>query len=145
MNEMLANYHFLSRNYSFALAELENTFRDSPQNFGAKKRLIICYTQTGNLDKAIEVFLSVIREDISIIAGTELHEEDCPCRELVSSLETGKIRRTDEYEMCVELGILWLYCDVSTSESYFEKALSYNQSDSRIDQILAVIKKSKLN
>jgi len=139
MSEMLGNYHFLNGNYSFALQELENSYKKFPDNICAKKRLIICYTQTKNLDKALDLFTSLIEENIDCIIDTKPEEEDCPCTDLVVKIESGKIVRSNQYELFIELGILWLYCDINQSLNYFLKAHQLNKNEMRIEQIIQLL------
>lgn len=139
MSEMLGNYHFLNRNYSFALQELENSYKEFPNNICAKKRLIICYTQTQNLDKALDLFVSLIKENIDCIIDTKPDEEDCPCADLVKNIESGKTKRSNQYELFIELGILWLYCDINQSLNYFIKARQLYQNEMRLQQIIQIL------
>ncbi|MCX6168330.1 MAG: tetratricopeptide repeat protein [Ignavibacteriales bacterium] len=141
---MLGNYHFLNGNYSFALQELENSYKKFPNNLCAKKRLIICYTQTKNIDKALDLFTSLIKENIDCIIDTKPEEEDCPCADLVVKIESGKAERYNQYELFIELGILWLYCDINQSLSYFTKAYQVNQNEMRLEQIIQILT-SKIN
>ena len=136
---MLGNYHFLNRNYSLALSELENSFLKTPADKSTRKKLIVCYTQTRNLNKALDLFLELLKEDADCIINTKPEEECCPCPELVSELESSKIERTNQYELFLELGILWLYCDIKSSVSYFEKAYQINTSDTRLTQIIQIL------
>lgn len=139
MSEMLGNYHFLNRNYSLALSELENSFLKTPTDICARKKLIVCYTQTKNLNKALDLFLVLLKENADCIIDTKLEEEGCPCPELVADLENGKIARSNQYELFIELGILWLYCNINSSISYFEKAYQIKTSDKRVTHIIQLL------
>ncbi len=136
MSEMLGNYHFLVRNYSSAIKELEEVIAVCPAENKAKKKLIICYTQTDQLNKAVDLFYNLVKEDIDCIINTDPEIEDCPCPELTRNLEEGLIERNNEYELAVELGILWLYCDKEKSLKYFQKAWQLSSSDKRIAVII---------
>ena len=126
MNEMLANYQFLVRNYQNAVNELIDVVANNPLNKKARKKLIICFTQTEQLDKALDLFINLIHEDVDFIINTNPDLEDCPCPELVTKLENGEIERTSKYELFIELGILWLYCSPKKSLENFNKAYSLN-------------------
>ena len=139
MSEMLGNYHFLNRNYSLALSELENSFLKTPTDICTRKKLIVCYTQTKNLNKAVDLFLELLEEDAGCIINTKPEEDGCPCPGLVSELESRKIERSNQYELFVELGILWLYCNIESSVSYFVKAYQINSSDKRLTQIIQIL------
>ncbi|MBI1936851.1 MAG: tetratricopeptide repeat protein [Ignavibacteriales bacterium] len=140
MSEMLGNYHFLVRNYSLAIKPLEKIIEGEPGEKKAKKKLIVCYTQTGQLEKALNLFYELIREDFDCIINTNPESEDCPCPHLTKDLECGLIERDDEYELDIELGILWLYCSKEKSAEYFCKAQKLNPADKRISSIIEILK-----
>ncbi len=144
MSEMLANYHFLIRDYFLALEELEKYLLLNPDDKRAKKKLIICYTQTGRLSKAFDMFYELICEDIDYIINTNPASEDCPCPTLVEKLENNELERPNKYELFLELGILWLYCNKEKSLNYFEKVVQLNNSDKRIFSVIEKIK-SRIN
>lgn len=140
MSEMLGNYHFLVRNYSSAIKPLEKLIEVEPGAKKAKKKLIVCYTQTDQLEKALNLFSDLIREDVDFIINTNPETEDCPCPHLTKDLESGLIERDDEYKLEVELGILWLYCDKEKSLEYFQKAAQQNPADKRFTSIIEILK-----
>lgn len=137
---MLANYHFLIRDYSSACEELENYLSKNPNDIKAKKKLIVCYTQTNELEKAFNLFYELVITDIEAIINTNPEVEDCPCPELVEKLEKQNPQNYDQYYFLLELGILWLYCCKETSLRYFEKALLLNYKDERLSVVIEKIK-----
>ena len=141
MNEMLANHHFLVRNYSGASEELERIINVRPDK-KLMKKLIICYTQTGRPDEALNLFLSVIKDDINIITSTNLDSEDCPCPELIFKVESNDVDYKDKYTKSYVLGILWLYCDLAESLKYFLRAKNFNQENDQVDKIIILLKKT---
>lgn len=62
MSEMLGNQYFLSRNFSKAKEAYEKVLFSEPQNDFIKKRLIICYTQTGEINKAFDLFFEIVKK-----------------------------------------------------------------------------------
>ena len=126
MNEMMANYKFLIRNYQNAANELIEVVRKDPLNKKARKKLIICFTQTNQLEKALNLFINLISEDLDFIINTNPEYEDCPCPDLVSKIESGEIERRDISKLYVELGILWLFCNPEKSLENFIKAYEIN-------------------
>lgn len=140
MSEMLGNYHFLVRNYLSAIEPLEKIIEGEPGAKKAKKKLIVCYTQTNQLEKALHLFSDLIREDIDCILNTNPETEDCPCPHLTKDLECGLIERDDDYKLDIELGILWLYCNKERSLEYFEKVCRRNPADKRITPIIEILK-----
>ncbi|MEG8990835.1 tetratricopeptide repeat protein [Ignavibacteria bacterium 4148-Me] len=137
---MLGNYHFLTRDYPSAKEELENYLLLYPDNKRVKKKLIICYTQVNELEKAMDLFYSLVKEDIDFIINTNPETEDCPCPDLVKKIENEKPEYLSEYDLSLELGILWLYCNGEKSVQYFEKAYNLNAEDKRIPSVISKIK-----
>ena len=139
MNEMLANYQFMVRNYQNALNELIDVVSSNPLNKKARKKLIICFTQTNQLDKALDLFIKLIDEDLDFVINTNPRTDDCPCPELVTKLEEGEIERKDKYELYIELGILWLYCDPEKSLQNFQKAYELNPQNELLKNAINII------
>ena len=138
---MLANYHFIIGNYCTAIPELEVELSKNPSNYINKKKLIICYTQSNKLSKAIKHFIELLQEDINLIIDTDVEYEDCPCPDLIAMLENGTIQREGDLNLFVELGILWLYCDRDESVKYFLRAQKLDPSDKLINKILNLLQK----
>ncbi|MCF8267856.1 MAG: tetratricopeptide repeat protein [Ignavibacteriales bacterium] len=138
MSEMLGNQLFMIRNYSEAEKIFEEILNRYPQNKQVRKKLIICYTQTGKISRAFELFLSLISEDINIILNTNPVEDDCPCPELV--YDTEHLTNEDDPEANLRLGILYLYCDATYSVKYFEKSLKSGYMSDRVKSALLLIK-----
>lgn len=136
----MGNYLFLIRNFSSAKEELEKLFRESAPDLLSLKKLIICYTQTEQLNEALEIAHSLLKENYDSILISDPEREDCPCMNLIEKLECGNLKRISRYNMLVELGILWLFCDDEKSLNRFEEALSLNSSDVRINQIISILK-----
>ncbi len=120
MSEMLGNQYFLARKFCEALTELEEALNKDLFNKSIRKKLIICYLKTNRLDKALKLFIQLINEDIDIIINTDPILDDCPCPEIIYELE-NTLEAEDTNERNIALGILWLYCDLSTSIKYFSK------------------------
>ena len=81
-SEMLGNKYFLARNYNLAAVNFQETLKSDPINKTIRKKLIICYTQTGQVKKAFDIFYLLAKEDIEFIIDTDLVADDCPCEEL---------------------------------------------------------------
>lgn len=139
MSEMLANQYFLVRNFISAKSLYENILEKDPLNKSVKKKLTICYVTTGEIDKALDVFLSLIKEDIDFVINTDIKSEDCPCPELISQIENQEKLFNDEKDKITALGILWLYCSLDNSFEYFKKAELNNPDDKRISEIKAIL------
>ncbi len=139
MSEMLGNQYFMARNYSAAQQQLEEVILKDPLNKTAKKKLIVCYTQTGKVKDAIRFFNDLISEDIEIVVNTHPIDDDCPCPELVEKIEGQKLANSDSADYHLILGIIWLYCDINKSIDYFIKAKEIAPGDKNIDFAVNVI------
>ncbi|MCK9282534.1 MAG: hypothetical protein M0P71_18110 [Melioribacteraceae bacterium] len=139
MNEMLGNQYFMTRKYSLAFEEFEKALLSDENNLNIKKKLVVCYTQTGKIIKAKELFFDLIRNDINIVINTDPIVDDCPCPDLIARLENDLIANKGSYEYHVALGIIWLYCDADNSLQYFIEARKLNPNDSLLEQIVNVL------
>lgn len=140
MSEMLGNQYFLARKFDLAKIELQSALQKDPKNKGIRKKLIICYTQTGEISKAQELFLSLIKEDVHFIVNTDPIDDDCPCPELVFDMEKEIVNNKNSKNFFSMLGILWLYCDQNKSVHYFEEAQKLDQKDPVLKSILTFLK-----
>ncbi len=140
MYEMLGNQYFLARNYSRAAENLEKALRKNPRNKRVRRKLIICYTQLGEVEKALNTFISLIKEDVDFVINTDPIDDDCPCSELVFDLERKVAERGESLNDLIVLGILWLYCNVDRSWNYFLQASRMNPDEARIKSVLSILK-----
>lgn len=140
MHEMLGNQYFLIRNYIEAEKEFEVGLLSDPDNFKIKKKLIVCYIQTGHVDSALTLFHNIVSTDPKIITDTNPEEDNCPCPEIIYELES--ILNNSEVELkTLSLAMLWLYCDLEESIWYFEQYYQFNKSTHIIKSILASLNK----
>jgi tetratricopeptide (TPR) repeat protein len=140
-SEMLGNKYFSARNYKNAAINYQHILQTDPVNKAARKKLIICYTQTGQIQKAFDNFYQLIKEDINSITDTNLVAEDYPCKELVEKYGSLLPNEKDSFDMKLMLAMLWLYCDIKKSLEFFKRILVEKQSDSRIKEIVSLIEK----
>jgi len=140
-SEMLGNKYFLARNYQNAALNFQDTLKSNPVNKAARKKIIICYTQVGQIQNAFENFYTLSKEDIDFIVNTDMIADDCPCPELI--VKYGKILpyEKESFDMKLMLAMLWLYCDKQKSLEYFKGILAENPDDSRIKEIAFLIEK----
>ena len=139
MSEMLGNQYFIARNYMRAAEELSLALSKTPKNKSIKRKLIVCYTQTGQIQNALKLFLGLVKEDAEYIINTDPIDDDCPCAELVYDDEKLHNVNKNSCEYQLKLGILWLYCDIHKSISYFEIAQRLNQQNPLIKSILSIL------
>ncbi len=143
MSEMLGNYYFHAKNYASALSYLEKANKVNPNKFICKK-MIICYLTLKEINKAVELFYNIIKEDLNFIINTHLEEEDRPCPNLIYELENGNEKLLNEYEFNITLAILYAYCDIYKSIKYFKLAKKENSKDVRLSEIIKILSK-KIN
>ncbi|MBT8384055.1 MAG: tetratricopeptide repeat protein [Ignavibacteria bacterium] len=142
-SEMLGNKYFLARNYQGAAQNLQFVLSKNPINKSARKKIIICYTQTGEIEKAFDNFYTLVKEDIHFIIDTDPVADDCPCPDLVAKY--GKVYRYEKksYDLKLMLGMLWLYCDVYKSWEIFDELNSNNDHDFKLKEVLSLIEQNK--
>lgn len=138
-SEMLGNKYFLARNYENAAKNFQHTLQTDPINKSIKKKLIICYTQTGQFQKAFENFYMLAKENVNFIIDTDIVADDCPCPELIEKYGNVLPYENDSYDMKLMLAMLWLYCDEKKSLEFFKGILVENPGDPRIKEIASLI------
>ncbi len=138
-SEMLGNKYFLARNYENAAMNFQHELQIDPINKSVRKKLIICYTQIGNIQKAFENFYQLVKEDIDYIIETDLIADDCPCVELTDRYGNILPYENESYDLKLMLAMLWLYCNAEKSIDFFKRILVENPGDSRIKEIASLI------
>lgn len=136
---MLGNQYFMARNYTSAQEELQKAFLKNPSD-QIKKKLIVCYTQTGNLDLAVNTFTELLTKDIKLFLDTDPIKDDCPCTEIINQIENSGKYNIMSKEYLILLGIIWMYCETNNSLNYFRQALELDRSDERVKHIIELIK-----
>ena len=144
MSEMLGNQFFLARNYAAAAEQLEEALTNDPLNKPMRKKIIICLNEIGEIRKAVEHFISLIKEDADCIINTDPVADDCPCPELVYEAEKFLHNNQESVDFTLRLGMLWLYCDVEESMHYFQKANKLSPHDGDIKAILTLLKSKQI-
>ena len=145
MSEMLGNQYFSGRDYARAAAELYAALKSDTGNKGIRRKLIVCFTQIGDIGKALDTFISLIKEDIEFVINTDPISDDCPCPELVFDMEQKLGNSKDSIDFNIILGMLWLYCNVAKSLYYFNRVLQIDPDFSKVKIILALINAREVN
>lgn len=140
MSEMLANHYFQNRKFITAAPLLEKALKYSNDD-SLKKKLIICYAETGRISEAFNLFCSLIKTNIKIILDTNTADEDCPCPDLIFQMENPFYSNDLDFINLLQLGMLWLFCDKETSLNYFQKALTIQSNNKEIIDTISIIKK----
>lgn len=140
-SEMLGNKYFLARNYENAALNFQHTLKGDPFNKSARKKIIICYTQIGQIQKAFENFYQLVKEDVDFIINTDPIADDCPCPELTAKYGSVFPYESDSYDLKLMLAMLWLYCSPDKSLEFFNRLLLENPKDSSIIEISKIIER----
>lgn len=138
MSEMLGNRYFIARKFSKAIPYLEAALTETPQSAKIKRKLIICYIQTGHFDDAFRLLYEVINSDPKVILETDLYYDDCPCVELIPQWQAKEPEAANKMELYEVLGMLYLYCDIDKAIEYFNKA-KFGSSHSA--KLISLVKK----
>lgn len=138
-SEMLGNQYFLSRNYEKAASNLQFVVSNEPLNKSARKKLVICYSQIGQIKSAFDIFYSLVKEDINFIADTDPIADDCPCPELVDRYGKYLPFEENSIDLRLMLGMLWLYCDATKSLNFFTSLLNEKLDDPRLMDVVLLI------
>jgi tetratricopeptide (TPR) repeat protein len=139
MSEMLGNQYFLARNYASAAENLQYALNNDALSKPIRKKLIICYSQIGEIQKALNIFYNLIIEDIDCIINTDSISDDCPCPELVTHYGTILPYEENSTDLKVMLGMIWLYCDTNKSLSFFKTVENIKPEDNRIKSITEIL------
>lgn len=140
MSEMLGNHYFQVRNFMLAEQTYEKLSLNQLSDFKILKKLIICYTQTYKLDKALKTFNLLIEKDINTIIYSNRRDEDCPCDDLILKIENSEVKYSTDEQKYTALAILWMYCNHKTSLNYFQKALDENPRNKSLNKVIRSIK-----
>lgn len=136
MSEMLGNRYFIARQFDKAIPQLEDALIQEQNANKIKKKLIICYIEAGNIEKAFNYFFELVKTDPQIIIDTDPYYDDCPCGELIPNWESKLQISRDAHGFYEVLGMLSLYCDVKKSIDYFEKSLKNTTYRSHVSSII---------
>lgn len=135
---MLGNQYFMARKYSEAMAELESALQSDPNNIKIKKKLVICYTQTDRMMDSFDLFYKLVNENPKIIIDTDPILDDCPCPEIIQYLSSNA-GQSHQLNNNLMMGILWLYCDITKSQHYFELYCKDSPKDKRAAEIIKIL------
>jgi len=145
VSEMLGNQYFLAKKYASAAGNFVQTLLEDPQNKAVRKKLIICYTQTGDIKKALDVFLELITEDMDFVTNTDLKEDACPCPELIAKYGTVLPYENNSTDLRIMLSILWLYCDAEKSFEFFKSLHDENIENEKISSVVKILENQLIN
>ncbi|MBN2008709.1 tetratricopeptide repeat protein [candidate division KSB1 bacterium] len=140
MSEMLANQYFMARKYQQAAVELEKSLQHSPKSKVIRSKLIICYTQLNETQKAWNLFVPLVREDFEFIMNMDPIHDDCPCPELVDDIDRKIERHGKTAEQYLNAGMIWLYCDIDNSIAYLEKAFQLDHQIESLGKVINVLR-----
>lgn len=135
---MLGNQYFLSKKYDNAAGNFRQTLLEDPQNKSVRKKLIICYTQIAEINKALNAFMELLKEDIEFVTNTNIKEDAYPCPELIAKYGTVLPYENNSTDLRIMLSILWLYCDAEKSYKFFKSLLDEDIEKDKISMIVKI-------
>jgi len=140
VSEMLGNQYFMARKYAEAAKILESVSKHDPKNKPARCKLVICYTQIGDINKALDLFIPLMKEDIDLLTKMDPIQDDCPCLDMVYELETKVDENQNSLDFLLVLGMLSLYCDLKKSIEYFSLAQKLDETNLVIRDVLSYLR-----
>lgn len=144
MSEMLGNYYFMINRFKSACHELEKALKEEPKSLSIRKKLILCYLDSGSYTRGYQLFRSVIKQDISSITEAKA-DNTCPCLEILDNFERNDHLNLDKAEYYRVLAMLWLFRDINQSLRYFKIVKSLSNDDKNVDEILSIIAKKSVH
>ena len=136
MSEMLGNHQFMIHNFKAAARMFEAAIQNTAQTKPLRKKLIVCYTQMGEIEKVFELLIPFLDEDLDFLITVNPMEVECPCPELIHDIEHSLHSQQDLQTNYVKLGIYWLYLDIGQSVKYLELARNQSHFKAEIEVIL---------
>jgi hypothetical protein len=138
MHEMLGHHHFLLRQYTPAISHYEAAVSQGKATKSVRKRAIVCYIQTRQVNKALPLFASLIAEDIGCIIGHDNEQEGCPCPEIIREYESRMSDNPSQDDMTA-LGMLWLYCEPQQSLPWFDRAVQQEPQNPYLKSVVMIL------
>jgi len=143
MHEMLGNHHFLLRDYVLALAHYEAVLSQGKSSIPVRKRAIVCYIQTRQVDEALPLFADLIAEDIGCIIGRDNEQEGCPCPEIIQEYESRMADIPSQHDL-IAMGMLWLYCEPHKSLEWFERAIQQEPDNPYLTTVVTILSSTNI-
>jgi tetratricopeptide (TPR) repeat protein len=140
---MLGNRYFIARDFEKALEQYRPVLELSKADNKIMKRVIICYIQVGQLDKALQYFFKLVDEDPAIIMNTDPYLDDCPCPEVIPEWKDKLQKNKNSHHITKALGMLYLYCDLEKAILYFSQCYQIVPQDKIIYSILQKLEHHK--
>ena len=144
MHEMLGNHHFLLRDYVQALAHYEVVLSKGMASTFLRKRAIVCYIQTRQVDQALPLFANLIAEDIGCIIGHDNEQEGCPCPEIIQEYESRMTGSPSQNDLTA-MGMLWLYCESKQSLQWFDRAVQQEPHNPYLKSLVTILSSTNIN
>lgn len=140
MNEMLGNQYFMARKFIEAERAYEFHLRTHELTDNILKKLIICYSQTDQLEKSWNNFLILTKRNIATIIETDPIKDDCPCPEIIAHIESSTKTESHSDTTLLTLAMLTLYTSIDKSKAYFAKLMHNDKYKDDIAEVLIRIK-----
>jgi len=144
MHEMLGNHHFLLKDYVLALAHYEAVLSEGKASTVVRKRAIVCYIQTHQVNEALPLFADLIAEDIGCIIGHDNEQEGCPCPEIIQEYESRMTGSPSQNDLTA-MGMLWLYCEPNKSLQWFDRAVQQEPDNPYLKSVVTTLSSTNIN
>ena len=144
MHEMLGNHHFLLKDYVLALAHYEAVLSQGKASTAVRKRAIVCYIQTRQVDEALPLFADLIAEDIGCIIGHTNEQEDCHCPEIIQEYESHMVGTLSFHDLAA-MGMLWLYCKPQKALQWFDRAIQQEPGNPYLKSVITILASANIN
>jgi len=136
MSEMLANQYFLSGRYERALPLLEQFLLSSPDRAYLKNKLLICYLQMDQIDRALELCLEILRTAPFDLVGSDPCTQQFPCLEQTLQRPDGPPTTPIELN---RLAVVYLFCRPEVSLVHLRNSLELDPEQTAISEILSLL------
>jgi len=138
---MLGNRYFLARQFDKAIPCLEEALQRNPNGHKIKKKLVVCYIEVGQVERAFNYFHTLVHLDPHIIIDTDPYYDDCPCCELIPIWENKHEQGAGTVDVLKILGMLYLYCNVDKAIEFFNEVIQQVENPVKTNSILTQLTK----
>ncbi len=139
MNEMLANHYYLIKNHQYAGTLFQEVIANEPQNYEAKKKLMVCLLKEGIFHHAWDLYKEIIENKPQVILETTCKIQDCLCLDVLREIRKCTNIHSTNWIQLVELGILYSFKNIKKSLFYFKQALKLSPFKNQIKNLILQI------
>jgi tetratricopeptide (TPR) repeat protein len=143
VNQMLANRYLRTRRYGDALPFYEEAVRTHPDDADARRKLILCYLQTGHLSESLGMMAELITESPTAMPVTPAEADIVPAAEILEGLkQRERVLPPEVYHATMGVILLYLDTDRSRSLGELDQALAAGHAPEGADRLRAVVQRT---